>query len=106
MINNLTIDKDQVKSFQEASKVLPENIPPELSSIPQWVGWIGKPQPKSTKLNKIPINPISGKAASSTDPKTWSSFEQAISWHESQQKRPGFVGGVGFVFRRGISIAG
>ena len=97
---------EQVKRFKESSRIFPDNIPPELSSRPQWVGWIGKPQSGSIKLNKIPINPMSGKAASSTDPKTWGTFEQAVAWYQSQVKRPGFIGGIGFVFSENDPYSG
>ena len=97
-MEKVTIQKADVKRYKEASKVLSENIPPELSGLRQWVGWVGKPQSGSTKLDKIPINPMSGRAASSTDPKTWGNFEQAMAWYQSQLKRRLFIGGIGFVF--------
>lgn len=51
---------------------------PELAEYPQWTAWNwGKPDPKTGKRGKLPINPHTGKAASSTDPATWGTFEQA-----------------------------
>lgn len=47
-----------------------ENIPEELKSIPQWVG---------SDENGAPVNPSTGRYASSTDPTTWATFEKAIS---------------------------
>jgi hypothetical protein len=45
-----------------------EAIPLELRQLTQWVG----------AQNKIPINPRTYKAASSTDPSTWGTFQEAM----------------------------
>ena len=45
------------------------NIPGELRSFPQWV---------IAGVDKIPLNPRTGKAASVTDRSTWGTFEEAI----------------------------
>jgi hypothetical protein len=66
-------------------------IPGELREIPQWVGWIWK-QDEKQKWTKLPINPKTGFSASSTDPSTWSSFDEAL---ESLQREE--LAGVGFV---------
>ena len=47
-----------------------ENIPQELTSLEQWV--------VVEADSKIPMNANSGEPASSSDPKTWASFEEAI----------------------------
>lgn len=79
-------------------------IPAELKAIPQWVAWRGEETTKTDgtlKLNKIPINPKSGKLASSTDPKTWGSFDQAVRMYERKK-----LGGIGFVLTRECGIIG
>jgi hypothetical protein len=45
-------------------------IPEELRRLPQWV---------AASADKKPIDPKTGKAASSTDPNTWATFEQACA---------------------------
>ena len=60
------------------------NVPQELKRLTQWV----------CHRDKIPIDAKTGKAASSTDPTTWSSFNQAV---EASQNGAGYSG-IGFVF--------
>ena len=47
-----------------------KNIPEELRSLPQWVGFLRTPG-KNGKMNKLPVNPHSLYGASSTNPETW-----------------------------------
>lgn len=71
-----------------------EGIPPDLRKLPQWVDWqLMPPKKPGDKLGKLPINPHTGAAASSTDAKTWSTFPEALSRMERDQ-----LAGVGFVF--------
>ena len=48
-----------------------EKIPQELKTLPQWVC--------SYSGRKIPISPMTGQAASSTDPVTWADFATAYA---------------------------
>ncbi len=48
-----------------------ENIPAELRERDQWVTW------KLINGTKVPFNARTGKAASSTDPATWATFDEA-----------------------------
>ncbi len=66
-------------------------IPGELRERPQWVLWKMVPDGADGKSRKLPINPRTNKAASSTDPQTWTAFDYAIS------NRNGHAG-VGYVF--------
>lgn len=45
-------------------------VPPELKEYDQWVNW---------SPDKTPLNPHSLRAASVTDPSSWSSFEEAVA---------------------------
>lgn len=45
-----------------------QNIPTELRALPQWV---------CAGVDKIPVSPRTGQAASVTDPATWGTFEEA-----------------------------
>ena len=60
-----------------------ENIPGELTEREQWVGW---------EDVKVPINVRTGNAASTTDPDTWSPFNEV-----REAVLSGTYKGVGFV---------
>jgi hypothetical protein len=47
-----------------------ENFPSELKERPQWC---------AADLNRVPLNPKTGKAASTNDPSTWGSFDEAVN---------------------------
>jgi hypothetical protein len=55
------------------------NVPFELRQLKQWV---------CTNADKVPLNPITKKGASPTDPKTWGTFQQAC---EAGMPAIGFV---------------
>lgn len=71
-----------------------ENIPDELKVRPQWICWQGK-QLDNGKLSKIPVDPKTGQAASTTDSTTWGEFAEALDNHRS-----GKADGIGFVFTK------
>ena len=62
-----------------------ENIPQELTALEQWV--------VVEADSKIPLNANSGEPASSSDPATWSSYEEAV-----HRVNCGDVDNIGFVF--------
>jgi putative DNA primase/helicase len=72
------------------------NIPAELRQYPQWVCWKAKSE-KNGKIDKVPFDPKTGRAASSTDPATWGVFEQAVA----TSKNGGGYAGIGFVLNGG-----
>jgi len=84
------------------------NIPDELKTLPQWVFWIEAPNPKPDKKPlKILVDPKTGKAADSTNPDTWASFEEAQKMFKQRggqkHRAGGYIGiikGVGFVFTK------
>ena len=94
------------------------HIPEELKALPQWIGWLSvvgegrpaelpngqfttKPLKKQAKPHKLPINPKTGGLASTTDSRTWSSFDEA---REAVQKW--LLTGIGFVFTDSDPYAG
>ncbi len=84
-----------------------ENFPAELLALPNWVCW--KLVPDSAhpgKTKKIPFNPHTGRAASSTDPTTWATFEVASNAYEPHQHIKGGYSGLGFCFPLDGSIVG
>jgi hypothetical protein len=68
------------------------NIPPELQALPRWVNW------RNEAGRKIPYDPkLTNGRASSTDPETWSTFEQARTAYEEREGDTDAFTGVGFV---------
>ena len=65
-------------------KILFKNIPAELLELDQWV----------CQRKKIPHSPQTGKQASSSDPATWGSFEEA----KGRLDKDRVFEGIGFVF--------
>jgi len=68
------------------------NTPACLREPPQWVCWRYENEPGG-RFRKVPVDPPTGRPASSTDPATWGTFEQAVDACAG-----GGYAGVGFVF--------
>ena len=68
------------------------NVPSDLLQLRQWVGW--KYVRRDGRETKLPIDPKTGGPASSTDPTTWASFDDAVA----ACRRYAAMAGVGFVF--------
>lgn len=62
-----------------------DEIPDELKAFQQWVTWRPEPRPDG-KIDKIPVDPHTGKNASVSESKTWGTFHD-VARHE----RRGFV---------------
>lgn len=69
-----------------------EHLPSVLIEYEQWVCW--QTEERDGKETKIPINPNSGRYASTTDSSTWTTFEDARSYAVETPD----VAGLGFVF--------
>lgn len=80
---------------EDLSAVHIENIPNELQELTQWVCWQAKPK-SNGKLDKIPINPATGRNASHSNPKSWGTFQQALARYRQNDK----LAGIGFVFSK------
>jgi hypothetical protein len=76
-------------------------IPQELRALRQWVCWKFVWRNGSRKPTKVPIA-AGGRAASSTNPDTWRSFEEATDAYEANHN----VHGIGFVFAPGSGYVG
>jgi hypothetical protein len=83
--------KTRVRNKQ---RLFPENIPEELKAPKQWVMYRLVKKLEKDKLEKVPYQTNAVKA-STTNPKTWCSFEQAVEAFEEE----GFDG-IGFVFTK------
>jgi len=76
------------------SHATPGTVPAELAGLRQWVAW--RWEDRDGKLTKPPLNPHSGAHASTTDPATWGTLQDAIRFC---QEHP-WAAGVGFVFTK------
>jgi putative DNA primase/helicase len=70
-----------------------ENIPPQLTSRPQWVTW--RLEERGDKQTKVPYTPGTERRASSTDPLTWRTFSEALAAYEAGEPP---CDGIGFCF--------
>jgi len=66
-----------------------ESLPHDLTSLPNWVGW--KLEIRDNKPTKVPYSQV-GVMASTSDPKSWRTFDQVKGIVPSKEK------GIGFVF--------
>lgn len=76
-------------------------VPKELVDRKQWVCWRLTPDKDGGKPRKVPINPITGKAAASNQPDTWTDYATAVDALE----RYGYTG-IGFMFVKDDGIIG
>jgi hypothetical protein len=95
--------KAQIESAPERPAVLDvlaENIPAQLAGLDRHVVWrhVWKAGKKGGgEWSRVPFCARTRRAASSTDPATWSTFEQALAAY-----RAGGYSGIGFVLGDGI----
>ncbi len=69
-------------------------IPAELRGVDQWIMWEARAR-GGGKVDKIPVDPVSGRRISAHEPGGWLSYSEAI---EHQKDIPdGSEGGIGFV---------
>lgn len=71
-----------------------DNIPAILKKRNQWVVWKQVQVPGRMKPTKVPFSARTGAEASSTDPETWSSFDDVVGYYRSHPD----TAGIGFVF--------
>ena len=77
-------------------------VPMELRQRSQWVGFKLVPKAdKPGKFDKVPFNPRNGNKASTTDPDTWGSFDEAV--YAVTRYR---FDGIGYVFAEDDPYAG
>ncbi len=75
-------------------------LPATLTELDQWVNWAWQWDAGRSAWTKVPKQP-NGRNASSTDPTTWSSFEDVLA---AADRNPDF--GVGFVFSKDDPLVG
>lgn len=92
--------------------VIPEQIPPELRAVPQWVAWrwqlrSGRPQHgvslsyHEPKWTKPPLDAKTGRLAKVDDPSTWATFDAALEFHRSHKEG---TDGVGLVLTAELNL--
>jgi putative DNA primase/helicase len=94
-----------------ASSFYPHNIPDDLKMLNQWVVYKLVPNPDPSKKDiKCPLSISTGYGASTSDPDTWSSYSDALTWYSEwgghphshidarQGEMTGIVTGLGYVF--------
>lgn len=69
--------------------------PVELARRPQWVAWRLTPREGEPKPTKVPYNARTGALASTTDPSTWATFEEASAFCVREH-----ASGVGYVLSK------
>jgi putative DNA primase/helicase len=69
----------------------PPVLDPQLLSYPHWVGW--KYETHNGRPTKVPIDPHTGKRASTTDRTTWAAYDAACAAKDKYK-----LDGIGFVF--------
>lgn len=80
-------------------------FPNELTETPHWVLWKAIPRNRASgemKLDKLPFQ-VTGECASTTEPKTWNTFEAVL---EAYAKSGGRFQGVGFCFSKSAGFVG
>lgn len=94
--------KGEIESSPERPKVLAveeADIPDVMRRQGQWVCW--RYERRNEKWTKVPVDPKTGGAASSTDPATWAPFDRALAYYRRHD-----LAGIGFVFAAGERVAG
>jgi putative DNA primase/helicase len=94
-----------IQETTQGIRVIPENIPEELTERPQWVCW--RYEERGGKLTKVPYTPYTISRASSTDLMDWGTFYQAMDAYRASvadSTRP--YDGIGFVFSSADPYAG
>lgn len=83
-------------------------IPEELREIDQWTTWRYEPSREKgqTKWGKVPRNAHTGHRASTTDPRTWTTFALAWAAYRKSLGADNPYSGVGFVFTRDDPFVG
>jgi len=82
-----------IKESTTVNQPITENIPDQLTDRPQWVCW--RLETRDGKPTKVPYTPGTERRASSTDLRTWSTFDQTLAAYEAGEPP---YDGIGFVF--------
>ena len=78
-----------------------DNFPKELLSLHRWLDWREERCPKKHRPVKVPYDPKSGNRASTVDPATWGTVDEALAVVETHK-----YDGIGFVLSAKDDIIG
>ncbi|WP_302081361.1 phage/plasmid primase, P4 family [Salinibaculum rarum] len=81
----------------------PEPVPDTLADRCQWVAWRYRFDTDRDEWTKVPVDPNTGEFAKSTDQDTWTSFSDAVAYHDRTRTN---TDGVGFVVHDGEDVVG
>lgn len=81
----------------------PGPVPDTLTNRSQWIAWRYQFDTDRDEWTKVPVNVDTGGFAKSTDPDTWTSFADAVAYHECTGTD---TDGVGFVVHDGDTVLG
>lgn len=81
----------------------PDSIRGTLRDRDQWICWRYEWADDRDEWTKVPVDPKADGFASSTDPETWATFEDAVDHHERTDTDSD---GLGFVFDENGTVAG
>src|SRR5215218_7106943 len=70
-----------------------------MRALRQFVCW--RYEERDGKETKVPYSPLTGERASSTNPASWTSYEEAVAAYRERN-----YGGIGFVFTKGDPYCG
>lgn len=87
----------------EALTFKPGAVPDKLRDRDNWVAWRHEWKSGREGWTKIPIDATTGDFGSPTDPRTWSSFERALDYHDDPATD---TDGVGFVVSDSGAVCG
>lgn len=77
-----------------------KHYPESLKALPIWTLWRLEPDRKG-RQTKIPYSPHYDGRASSTNPKTWGTFDEAVRKNES---RPGYYNGIALIISKDYDL--
>ena len=107
MTHNSNNTADQTAGQARPPKPIPllviaEHIPADLKTLDQWLVWRYFYKPNLGSWDKPPLDANkSGNAAKSTDPKTWATFDKALSTYQL-----GNLDGIGLALTEKNGIVG
>jgi putative DNA primase/helicase len=78
-----------------------DGVHDEFKSFDQWIAWKAFPREEDGKLDKVPFDVKTGRRASTTDSRTWSTFDDVVAAYVR-----GPFDGIGFVFSSGDPYTG
>lgn len=87
----------------EPLEVKPDSVPDTLTDRDTWVCWRYEWKEDREDWTKVPVDVATDRRASSTDPDTWTSFADALAYHNRSETK---TDGIGFILHDEDTILG